>query len=66
MLCNATASPPPHRLQSVNETRAAGSRERQTEGVKVERGGERWEREKTRKRMKRETDEGRNQITAGV
>lgn len=48
MLCNATASPPPHRLQSVNEARAAGSRERQTEGVKVERDG----REKKRKREK--------------
>lgn len=48
MLCNATASPPPHRLQSVDEARAAGSRERQTEGVKVERDG----REKKRKREK--------------
>lgn len=48
MLCNATASPPPHRLLSVDEARAAGSRERQTEGVKVERDG----REKKRKREK--------------
>lgn len=48
MLCNATASPPPHRLQSVDEARAAGSRERQTEGVKVERDG----RKKKRKREK--------------
>lgn len=54
MLCNATASPPPHRLQSVNEARAAGSRERQTEGVKVERDGrkrkERGEKEGKRKK----------------
>lgn len=34
MLCNATAFPPPHRLQTVNETRA-GSRERQKAGVRV-------------------------------
>lgn len=35
MLCNATAFPPPRRLQSVNETRA-GSRQRQKAGVSVE------------------------------
>lgn len=54
MLCNATASPPPHRLQSVDEARAAGSRERQTEGVKVERDG------RKRKRKREKEGKGKN------
>lgn len=65
MLCNATASPPPHRLQSVDEARAAGSRERQTEGVKVERDGRKKKR-KREKEGKGKIDKGRNQITGGV
>lgn len=53
MLCNATAFPPPRRLQSVNETRA-GSRERQQAGVRVE---ER-DREMQRRRVKERKDKG--------
>lgn len=56
MLCNATASPPPHRLQSVNEARAAGSRERQTEGVKVERDGRKRKRKREKNGQGKEPD----------
>lgn len=56
MLCNATASPPPHRLQSVDEARAAGSRERQTEGVKVERDGRKRKRKREKNGQGKEPD----------